>query len=331
MDEASDDSGTRAEIGKRLAAARERLGLSQAEVSRRAKVPANAYNQWERGRRLVNVFDAIRLAGVLGVTLDWIYRGDGASAAPAAPPAEDWSEETSAEFIDYGRYYVPEREGQIETVCALVPEVTGPHGAPMHLVELCCGEGLLAEALCARFPSATVHAWDGSAKMLETTANRLARFEGRFETREFDLAAVDWRRFPWPVQAVVSSLAVHHLDGAGKKALFADMAAALAPGGMLIIADLVEPESEAGRAVYARAWDQAVRARSLELDGGLGAWAHFRDDNWNYYADPNPDPVDQPSALHAQLGWLADAGLEAIDVHWLVAGHAIFSGRKPGG
>jgi tRNA (cmo5U34)-methyltransferase len=30
-----------------------------------------------------------------------------------------------------------------------------------------------------------------------------------------------------------------------------------------------------------------------------------------------------------QLLWLKEAGIESIDVHWLKAGHAIFSGRKP--
>ena len=43
--------------------------------------------------------------------------------------------------------------------------------------------------------------------------------------------------------------------------------AALAPGGALVIADLIEPETQRGREVAARRWDQAVRARSLGPDG----------------------------------------------------------------
>ena len=69
--------------------------------------------------------------------------------------------------------------------------------------------------------------------------------------------------------------------------------------------------------------------RSLELDGALGAFEFFRDDRWNYFSDPSPDPVDQPSSLLDQLKWLEAAGLERVDVHWLRAGQAIFSGRKP--
>ena len=73
---------------------------------------------------------------------------------------DGWSEADSENFIDYGRYYVPEREQQIETICSLIPD-TPP---PSHVVELCCGEGLLSHALLERLPNATVHAFDGSPK-----------------------------------------------------------------------------------------------------------------------------------------------------------------------
>lgn len=238
-----------------------------------------------------------------------------------------WSEATSNRFVDYGDYFVPERETQIETVCGLIPApLPGRH---QHVVEICCGEGLLSAALLARHGDITIHAYDGSPTMLAKTAERLNGYAGRFKTREIDIAADDWRRFPWPVRAFVSSLAVHHLDGPGKQALFADLAAALAPGGALVIADLIEPETALGRDTAARGWDDAVRGRSLELDGDLAAFEFFRDDAWNYYSDPSPDPIDQPSALFDQLKWLEAAGLERVDVHWLKAGHAIFSGVKP--
>lgn len=239
-----------------------------------------------------------------------------------------WSEGDSRQFADYGDYFVPERAAQIETICGLIPALPGPDGG--HVVELCCGEGRLSAALLARYPEITMHAYDGSPAMLEKTARRLDKFAGRFTTREIDIAAADWRRFSWPVRAFVSSLAVHHLDGPGKQKLFSDLAAALAPGGAVVIADLIEPETVLGREVAARSWDDAVRARSLELDGDMKAFEFFRDDAWNYYSDPSPDPIDQPSALLEQLKWLEAAGLADVDVHWLKAGHAIFSGVKPG-
>lgn len=237
-----------------------------------------------------------------------------------------WSEDDSAAFLDAGDSYVPARELQIATICDAIP----PRSGPIDLVELCCGEGLLSEALLERLPQAHLLALDGSAAMLAAAARRLARYDGRVTVTPFDLAAADWRRFPRPPHAVVSSLAIHHLDAAGKQRLYRDMAAALAPGGALVIADLVEAATEEGRRISAAHWDAAVRERSRLRFGDERALDEFRRRRWNYYDDPDADPDDQPSPLLDQLRWLETAGLERADVHWLRAGHAIFSARKPG-
>jgi len=36
-----------------------------------------------------------------------------------------WSEDDSAHFIDEGKYFVPEREAQIATICAAIPPLAG--------------------------------------------------------------------------------------------------------------------------------------------------------------------------------------------------------------
>jgi len=236
-----------------------------------------------------------------------------------------WSEDDSQHFIDYGAYFVPEREVQIDTIVSVIPEPQGP----CHMVELCSGEGLLAEALAARFKDATIHAYDGSEAMLASTAAKLAQHGTTHTTHLFEIAETDWRSFDWPLHAVVSSLAIHHLDGPGKSQLFKDIAAALTPGGAFVICDLIEAQTPEAQALWLRHWDDGVKARSIELDGNEKMLDFFREDGWNYYVDPDADPVDMPSPLFDQLLWLKEAGFENIDVHWLKAGHAIFSGRKP--
>jgi tRNA (cmo5U34)-methyltransferase len=234
-----------------------------------------------------------------------------------------WDETDSREFIDLGRFFVPDREEQIAAVLGMIPDP----GEGL-LVDLCCGEGLLSRALRERFPRARVLAMDLSPAMLEQARAALAGHGDRFTTQAFDLADRSWRTFPEPVHAFVSSLAIHHLDGAGKRQLFADLAAALIPGGVLVIADLVEPATAAARELAARAWDDAVRRRSQELAGHPGPWEKFRAERWNFYADPEPDPIDQPSRLLDQLRWLEAAGLAAVDVYWMKAGHAVFGGVR---
>jgi tRNA (cmo5U34)-methyltransferase len=234
-----------------------------------------------------------------------------------------WDEHDSHDFIDLGRFFVPDREEQIAAVLDMIPDP-----GDGLLVDLCCGEGLLSRALLERFPRARVIAMDLSPAMLEHARAALAAYGERFTARPFDLADRSWRSFPEPVRAFVSSLAVHHLDGAGKRELFLDLAAALAPGGAVVIADLVKPATRASHQLAARAWDDAVRRRSLELAGHLGPYEKFRDERWNLYADPEPDPIDQPSPLLDQLRWLEAAGLTGVDVYWMKAGHAVFGGVR---
>lgn len=237
-----------------------------------------------------------------------------------------WTEDDSELFIDEGAYFVPEREAQIATICAAIPPMDGEG----HLIELCCGEGLLTRALLERFPRATVHAFDGSPKMLESTRRAAGALAARLETRVFDLAGRDWRAPGYEAHAVVSSLAVHHLDGEEKRALFADLFVLLAPGGVFVLADLVAPASARGVTIAAEAWDEAVKTRALARDGTLDAFARFEESRWNFYRDPEPDPVDKPSALFEQMKWLEVAGFTAVDVHWMKAGHAILSAQRPG-
>lgn len=235
-----------------------------------------------------------------------------------------WSEENTRAFLDYGRYFVPEREQQIETMCTLVPEREGP----FNIVELCCGEGLLAGALLLCFPNATVYGFDGSSEMLQHARLNLVRYGERFRALPFELADTAWRQPGWPVHAVLSSLAIHHLDGAQKQALFRDVYAMLEPGGVFIVTDVMAPTHQLGESVAAQSWDEAVRRRAQRFDGHLGAYEAFKREQWNFYRYPDDSGIDKPSSLFDQLKWLEAAGFQAVDVFWMLAGHAIFGGVK---
>ena len=237
-----------------------------------------------------------------------------------------WSEETSRLFIDYGRYFVPDRDQQMQMIAALLSYLEGPG----LVLELCCGEGLLAEVLLDRFPMVTVQGLDGSSEMLRRARQRLARFGNSFRCGTFDLASEVWRTPGFAVDAVVSSMAIHHLTGPQKRELFSDVHRLLLDGGAFVIADIVEQATELGKRLAAGTWDKVVRKQSIELDGNTEAFAFFQREGWNTFQYLDPDDIDKPSPLFDQLRWLEDAGFVDVDVHWMLAGHALFSARKPG-
>lgn len=234
-----------------------------------------------------------------------------------------WTEENSRFFIDYARYFVPDRESQIRAIASLIP----PLDEPFRVMELCCGEGSLAGALLEKFPECTVYGLDGSHEMVKTARQRLAAFGSRFMPGKFDLASSEWRTNEPTYHAVVSSLAVHHLDDRQKARLFQDLHGMLLPGGVIMIADVIRPASPMGMKYAADAYDDAVLRQSLEIDGSQHAFDLFSREQWNLFRFPD-DPVDRPSTLFDQLKWLEQAGFTQVDVFWLRAGHAIFGGTK---
>jgi tRNA (cmo5U34)-methyltransferase len=236
---------------------------------------------------------------------------------------EAWSEDNTRTFLDRGKYFVFERDYQMETLLRLVPDP----GRSFQILELCCGEGLLAELALARWPTASVLGLDGSPGMLDAARKRLARFGPRFSGLQFDLAASVWRSQQDPTWAVLSSLAIHHLADEGKAQLFRDIYRLLEPGGVFLIVDLIRQENALGMAYAGWAYDEAVRLRALELDGDERAFEEFKRLEWNYFYHPD-DPSDRPATLPDQLRWLENAGFQDVDVYWVRGGHAIFGGSK---
>jgi tRNA (cmo5U34)-methyltransferase len=104
-----------------------------------------------------------------------------------------------------------------------------------RILELGVGTGETARRILARHPGAHLTGIDVSEEMLEEARRRLPDADLRAARLEDPLPE-------GPFDLVVSTLAVHHLDAAGKADLFRRVAEALAPGGRFVLADVVVPE-----------------------------------------------------------------------------------------
>jgi tRNA (cmo5U34)-methyltransferase len=235
---------------------------------------------------------------------------------------QEWQESDSGEFLELADYFVPDRSVQLDVITSVI----APPDGPAEMLDLCCGQGQLSAALLDAFSTITVVGLDLSDAMLDAAADDLGRFGPRFRTEKFDLADRGWRTRERQPAAVVSSLAIHHLDGAGKRELFADVHALLADGGQFVVADLVEPVGARAHELTRRMWDESVREQSLAATGGLGPYERFHQLEWSCYE--YPDELDKPSPLADQLAWLREAGFAGVDVYWMKAGHAIFGASK---
>jgi tRNA (cmo5U34)-methyltransferase len=233
-----------------------------------------------------------------------------------------WTETDSQAYLEIADVAVPRRSEMLATLVAAVP-FTGD--AALKILELGSGDGRLAEALLTVFPRATLTALDGSALMRSETATRLSLFGDRARVAPFDLAALDWWDRMFGVDLIVSSLCLHHLNDAKKQYLYKAAAERLSPRGALLIADLIDPQHAAVRALAADQWDAQAKQQAETL-GSPALFQRFLDSRWNHFRFP--DDTDQPSALFHHLVWLRHAGFPAVDCCWMNAGHAVFGGFK---
>lgn len=231
-----------------------------------------------------------------------------------------WDEHSSETYRRLAAVVVPRRAEQMAALLTLLPF---DHDEAFHVVELASGEGKLAQAILTAFPKATLLALDLSASMRETTARRLALFGARARVGAFDMAAHDWYGQLEGADAVLSSLCIHHLDAAGKQALFAAVGERLSERGAFLIADLVQHTRPQAGELFAATYDAVVKEQA---GGDEELYAQFVRAEWNYYRFP--DDHDQPSPLFDQLRWLSQAGFHGVDCFWMQAGHAVFGGYK---
>ena len=164
---------------------------------------------------------------------------------------------------------------------------------PARILDLGAGTGLLARRVHAARPEAELVLLDAAPAMLEGARAALG---DRAAYQVGDLTE-PLPAGPW--DAVVSALAVHHLDDPGKRALFGRVHDALAPGGVFVNAEQVAGPTPRLDAAY-RAWH---RERALALGASEQDWREA-EERMAY---------DRCASAEAQLGWLRAAGFAGAD------------------
>jgi tRNA (cmo5U34)-methyltransferase len=164
---------------------------------------------------------------------------------------------------------------------------------PARVLDLGAGTGLLASAVAEAHPGAELVLLDGSPAMLEQAkgllGSRASYITSRFED---PLPAGPW-------DAVVSALAIHHLDHAGKRDLYTRVREEISSGGVFVNADQVAAPTPFLEDAY-KAWHER---RARELGASEVEWEGARERM----------RADRLATVEDQLAWLRDGGFADVD------------------
>jgi tRNA (cmo5U34)-methyltransferase len=231
---------------------------------------------------------------------------------PNGVPLTEWESTTldqAREFDCLILTLIPDYPRMVEGLVAAIPF---EKSAPIRVLDIGCGTGTVAHAVLEAFPSARVMCLDIAEGMIAMAKIKLA---GHANTR-YIASDINTHRFDGSYDAVVSSLALHHLvTDEDKQRIYRRIHESLAPGGVFYNADVVLGSTDSLQAMNMRQWIAFMRKHisQEEIDG---KWIP------KYYAE------DHHARLLDQLAWLAEIGFNNVDVLWKYYNFAVYGGTK---
>ncbi|HWM64469.1 MAG TPA: class I SAM-dependent methyltransferase [Solirubrobacterales bacterium] len=209
-------------------------------------------------------------------------------------PGEEWTadEEKVHRYLDRADEFPRRVEGEGVLLEHLPRDVR-------RVLDLGTGDGRVLSMLRVDRPEMAGIGLDFSELMLAAARERFAGDE-RVDLVRHDLAE------PLPAlgrfDAVVSSMAIHHLEHERKRSLYGEVFDLLEPGGVFANYEHVASPTQRLHLAFFAAIDEPIE---------------------------NEDPSDRTLDVETQLGWLRELGFGDVDCYWKWLETALLIGVKP--
>jgi tRNA (cmo5U34)-methyltransferase len=227
------------------------------------------------------------------------------------------SEETATTWASEAQKHERNRAAQRRFMAVLLPFA---EQEAFTFLDLGAGTGAASRAILGHYPHSTAILADFSSQMMAAGEDEMQPFAGRYRYVEFDMSTGQWpAAVPAALDAVVTSMCVHHLPDERKQGLFAEIFDHLVPGGWYLNYDPVSTGDPVVEATWQRVSDRDdPEAASKRLHRTPQQQALYN--NHVRYIIP----------LAQQLGYLRSAGFQGVDVYWKQLENVIYGGCRPG-
>lgn len=221
---------------------------------------------------------------------------------------KDHFEEEAEVFDGLIRTLIPFYEDMID---ALVLALPFHEKEKIKVLDLGCGTGNISIKVKERFPNAQITCVDMAENMIKMAKSKLSSYDNI----QFKIADFRDLNFREEYDAVISSLALHHLQDHEKRPFYDDIKMFLKKGGVFYNADNVLGSSFHLNQLYMDKWIEFMLNSHTqeEIDS---VWL------------PKHREEDFPAPLMDHIHWLEDAGFEEVDVVWKSYMFGVYGGKK---
>lgn len=242
-------------------------------------------------------------------------------------PGQAWQSSRLTETYLHGvRGAIPLAGEQIEVMLRAIAACRPAGGL---VLDLGCGDGILAQAVLDRFPAAQAVLLDFSEPMLAMAKKRLAGYD------RAAYGLVDYSDPGWLASAygdsghttgydvIVSGFSIHHQPDARKRQLYQELYDLLKPGGIFLNLEHVASRSPWGEALFADYFIDAL----VDYQRQQGAELSREEVDQRYYSRPDKE-ANILSPVETQCDWLREIGFERVDCFLKIYELALFGGVK---
>lgn len=217
-------------------------------------------------------------------------------------------EEEAEIFDELIKTLIPYYEDMIESMILALPF---HQKEKINVLDLGCGTGNISLKVKERFPNARITSVDMAKNMIKIAKQKLASYNDI----EFIIADVRDLEFVDEFDAVVSSLALHHLHHPEKKPYYHRIKSFLKKGGVFYNTDNILGSSPHLNQLYMDKWIEFL----------LKSHTHEEIDSvWI----PKHRKEDFPAPLMDHIHLLEEVGFKEVDVVWKSYMFGVYGGKK---